>query len=194
MTAPRWLLAGLLTLTAWPAQAADLFMLSQKYGSIGFSVRHLGAFTSVGAFPRFMGRLLIDRLHPEQTKIDVEADATKITVPWPDGDTLLRGPEFFDVEHFPAVHFVSEAVRGVDPKHFLVDGMLEIRGIKRPLTLDATLRRQEANPTTGTEIADFTITGTLSRAAFGMTSQQMMISDEVNLLIAARVELPPQGR
>jgi polyisoprenoid-binding protein YceI len=187
----------MLCLAPWlvgPARAADLFMLDQRYGSIGFSVDHFGTFTSLGSFPRFMGKLLIDRLHPEQTKIDVEADATAVTVPWQDGTEMLRGPDFFDTAHHQVVRFDSEEVRGLDPRHFQVLGELEIRGIKRPLTLDATLERERTDAATGTEIADFTVTGTLSRADYGMTAQPIMISDRVRLLIAARIELPAQAR
>jgi polyisoprenoid-binding protein YceI len=177
-----------------PLHAADLFMLDQRYGSIGFSVDHFHTFSSLGSFPRFMGKLLIDRHHPEQTKIDVEADATAVTVPWPDGDDLLRGPDFFDAAHHQQVRFFSESVRGLDPKHFQVNGELEIRGITHPLTLDATLRRQAPDPATGTEIADFKVTGILSRADYGMTTQQLMISDRVQLIIDARLALPAQSR
>jgi polyisoprenoid-binding protein YceI len=177
-----------------PGHAADLFMLDQRYGSIGFSVDHFGTFTSLGSFPRFMGRLSIDRLHPEQTRIEVEADATSVTVPWQDGTEMLRGPDFFDIAHHQVVRFASEAIKGLDPRHFQVLGELEIRGIKHPLTLDATLEREHVDTATGTEIADFTVTGTLSRSDYGMTAQPIMISDQVKLLIAARIELPAQAR
>jgi polyisoprenoid-binding protein YceI len=184
----------LAALTASPAYSADLFMLDQRYGSIAFSVDHFGSFTSLGSFPRFMGRLLIDRFHPEQTKIDVDADATAVTIPWQGGDELLRGPDFFDAAHHHAIHFSSASIRGVDPKHFQIDGILEIRGIKRPLTLEATLEREQVNPSTRTEVADFTVTGKLSRADYGMTAEPIMISDRVRLKIAARIELPAQKR
>ena len=155
---------------------------------------NFGAFSSLGSFPRFIGKLLIDRSHPEQTKIDVQADATSVTVPWDSGTELLRGPEFFDIAHYPAVRFVSDAIKGVDPRHFLIQGMLEIRGIRRPLVLDATLERERTNMANGDEVADFSVTGTLHRSDYGMTSQQIMISDQVTLQIAARIELPPQAK
>jgi polyisoprenoid-binding protein YceI len=175
-----------------PAHSADLFMLDRRYGAIAFSVAHFGPFSSLGSFPGFMGRLLIDRLHPEQTKIDVNADATAVTITWQGGDDLLRGPDFFDAARYRAIHFSREAIRGIDPKHFKIDGILEIRGIKHPLTLDATLEREQANTASGTEIADFTVTGILSRADYGMTAHPIMISDQVKLKIAARIELPAQ--
>lgn len=189
-----WLAPWLVVFAGHAVQAADLFHLDQRYGSIAFSVRNFGAFSSTGTFPRFMGKLLIDRSHPELTKIDVEADATSIRVPWNDGTELLRGPQFFDIARYPAVRFVSDAIKGVDPRHFLIEGMLEIRGIKRKLTLNATLQREHANAANGDEIADFSVTGTLNRSDYGMTSDRIMISDQVQLQIAARVELPPQTR
>ncbi len=188
------LAAWLVVLAGHATLAADLFFLDQRYGSIGFSVTNFGAFSSLGSFPRFMGKLLIDRAHPEQTKIDVQADATSVRVPWDGGTELLRGPDFFDIAHYPEVRFVSDVIKGVDPRHFLVQGVLEIRGIRRPLTLDATLESEHTNMANGDEIADFSVTGTVHRSDYGMTSQQIMISDQVRLQIAARIELPPQTR
>jgi len=181
-------------LVSQAAQAADLFNFDQRYGSIAFSVTNFGAFSSLGSFPRFIGKLLIDRAHPEQTKIDVQADATSVTVPWESGTELLRGPDFFDIAHYPQVRFVSDTIRGVDPRHFLILGVLEIRGIRRPLTLDATLEREQTNMANGDEVADFSVTGMLHRSDYGMTSQRIMISDQVNLKIAARIELPSQAK
>jgi len=58
--------------------------------------------------------------------------------------------------------------------------------------LDATLERERADTADGKEIADFTVTGKLSRADYGMTAEPIMISDQVRLKIAARIELPAQ--
>jgi polyisoprenoid-binding protein YceI len=184
----------LVVLANHAAQAADFFNFDQRYGSIAFTVTNFGAFSSLGSIPRFMGKLVIDRAYPERTKIDVLADATSIRVPWDNGTELLRGPDFFDIAHYPQVRFVSETIRGVDPTHFLIQGTLEIRGIRRPLTLDATLEREHTNMVNGDEIADFLVTGTLRRSDYGMTTQRLMISDRVTLQIAARIELPPQTK
>lgn len=191
-----WLLLGCVgvSASAVPSHAADLFRLDERYGSIGFTVTHFGAFSSLGSFPRFMGKLLIDRDHPEQTRIEVEADATAVMVPWQDGTELLRGPDFFDAAHYHAVRFSSDAIKGIDPRHFQVEGTLEIRGVRRLLTLEATLEREHVDPVNGVEVADFSVTGTLHRSDFGMTAQPIMISDQVTLLIAARIELPAERK
>ena len=175
---------------ARPVQAADVFMLDQRVGTIAFAVDHVGLFSSRGEFPLFQGRLLIDRIHPEQTKIAVEVNAAAVTIPWPDGPDLLRGPDFFDTARHPIMRFTSTAIAGVDPRHFRITGTLEIRGVQQPQTMDATLERQQADPISGTEMADFTVTGVLSRSSFGMTAQPVMISDRVKLHMTTRIELP----
>jgi polyisoprenoid-binding protein YceI len=189
-----WLLPCLAMWAVHPARAADLFHLDQRYGTIAFSVIHFGAFASVGSFPKFMGNLSIDRAHPENTKIDVEADARSVVVPSPDGTEMLRGPEFFDIAHYPAVRFTSGSIKGLDPKHFEIDGTLEIRGIRHPRTLEATLVRDQADPVTGIEVASFSVSGTLLRSAYGMTAEPVMIANEVKLMIAARIELPARRK
>ena len=187
-------LSALMLLVIQPAMAVDLFLLDQRNGSIVFSVDHFGSFSSQGSFPRFAGRLLIDRAHPENTTIDVVADAATISTAWPDGASLLRSQDFFDTARHPAIRFVSKTITGLDTRRFQVTGTLEIRGIRRPLTLDATLERRAPDLSKGTEIADFTVKGTLSRAEYGMVTQQTMISDQVRLTIVMRIELPIQAK
>lgn len=185
--AARAILAAL-ALQTTAARATDIFSLDQTNGSIRFSVDHFGSFTSEGRFPRFSGRLVIDRARPEATTIDVMADAASVTIPWPDGAALLRGPEFFDAGRFQSIRFTSGSITPIDASHFRIIGTLEIRGIRHPLTLEAMLRKRVAEQ--GRESADFSVTGVLSRAAYGMTTQSVMISDQVRLLIDARIALP----
>jgi polyisoprenoid-binding protein YceI len=63
-------------LTVGSARAEESYSIDQTFGSIAFSVRHLGLFSSQGQFRRFGGTLLLDAHHPEWTKISVDVDAT----------------------------------------------------------------------------------------------------------------------
>ncbi len=194
LTRRRFVAALPVSLMAPDARATDLFLLDQTHGSIVFSVEHFGTFSSKGTFPRFSGRLAIDRARPEATTIDVTADVAAVSIPWPDGAALLRSPEFFDVEKFPFVRFVSGKISGLDPSRFRIDGTLEIRGIQRPLVLEAKLIRAAPDPAKGTEVAHFSVNGELSRAAYGMVAQPLAISDTVRLSIAARIDLPAERK
>ena len=103
---------SLLLAAALPAQAAALYRIDQRYGTIGFSVRVLGLFTVEGRFPSFEGDLLLDTEHPEQSRIDVTIDASAIEMPLPDQADLLRSADYFDAAHYPIERFVSTSDPG----------------------------------------------------------------------------------
>lgn len=183
------LTAGPLLAASLPARAAQLYTIDQRFGKIGFTVRHLGLFSSQGDFSRFGGELTIDPAHPEQTRVTVQVDAASVEVPWQDGTALLRSPPYFDVVHFPVVRFTSTDIVVIDAARYQVRGTLELRGISRPLVLEASLLDRHPDPASGGDVADFVVHGTLDRSDFGMTADRVFISDRVELRINARIRI-----
>lgn len=177
------------TSPAAPASAQGLYHIDQQFGGIEFTVRNLGLFSSHGAFDRFIGRLIIDPAHPEQTRIDVDVDANSVTMPWDEGEAMLRSQDFFDVGKYPRIRFTSTAVRQLGPDHFQITGWLRIRGVDRVQTLDAMLVDRHLAPGRGADIADFVVSGQLKRSAFGMVADQGFISDMVTIHIHTRIVL-----
>jgi polyisoprenoid-binding protein YceI len=72
-----------------------------------------------------------------------------------------------------------------------VHGLIEIRGVTQPLNLDAKLVGRHRDPARGADVAEFVVTGTLQRSAFGMTADKAFISDKVAITIRARIQLSP---
>ena len=176
------------------AAAQQHYALDQRFGSITFSVSHLGLFSSEGEFRRFTAKLVLDDAHPERTRINVTVDARSVDMAWQAGEDMLRSSEFLDVQRYPAVRFTSTSVASVSPGHYLVHGVVRIRGVARPMVLAARLTGRHRDPAQRMELADFVVTGSLQRSAFGMTADEDFISDRVKLVITARVELglPPR--
>jgi polyisoprenoid-binding protein YceI len=179
--------ASFLTIT--PALAANVYSFDQKFGSIGFSVSHLGLFSSQGRFLEFNAHLLLDANHPQSARISVVVNAASIDMPWREGAALLRSPDFFDVQRYPDVRFTSTSVDVVAPDRYVVHGLVEIRGITQPLVLRARLLRRQLDVRTGTEIADLVVDGAVHRSRFGMTADEAFISDTVKITIDARIQL-----
>jgi polyisoprenoid-binding protein YceI len=191
---PR-LIAALVTaalLTAAPAGAAETYAIDQRFGEIGFRVRHLGLFGSEGQFGRWQGELAIDEAHPERTRIAVTIETGSAEMTWREALAMLRSPAYFDVAQYPEAHFASTAVTPAGPDRYVIRGTLQLRGIVRPITLDARLldrtHKGEA------DIADFIVTGTLARSDFGMTADRPFVSDRVGLEIHARIRLDEAAR
>jgi len=189
----RWLvplaLAAVLGANAPAARAEAIYEIDHRVGDIAFSVHHLGLFSSHGDFGSFSGTLTLDEAHPERTRVDVTIDVGSVQMSSADAADMLRSSDFFDVAQYPRAHFASTSVAADGPSAYVVHGMLQMRGVTRPVTLRAELTARRKGPQAGQEVADFDVTGTLSRAAFGMTSQTVFISDRVELKIHARVLL-----
>ena len=87
-----------------PARAAETYAIDQRFGEIGFSVRHLGLFGSAGQFGRWQGELAIDNTHPERTRIAVTIDTGSAEMSWREALAMLRSPAYFDVAQVPEAH------------------------------------------------------------------------------------------
>ena len=168
-------------------------MLDQRFGTIAFSVSHLGLFSSAGEFRRFAAHLVLDGAHPERTQINVEVEAGSVQMSWGEAADMLRSDDFLNVRRYPAMRFTSTSVASVAPDRYVIHGMLQMRGVTRPLTLAARLTGRHTDPVRHDQQADFVVSGSLRRSAFGMTSDEGIISDRVTLKITAHLDLGNDG-
>ena len=171
--------------------------IDPTHAEVGFSVRHMMIATVRGRFGAVTGSVIVDEQNPQNSKVDVTIDARSVDTRQEMRDNHLRSPDFFDVEQFPALHFVSKRIDG-DPRKrdFRVIGDLTIRGVKREVELKATLEGEGKDPW-GNERAGFSASGKLNRTDFGLHWNQaletggVLVSDEVKLAID--VELVKQA-
>lgn len=189
----RMLLRGALVLglTAVDANASNLvYSIDQHSGSIAFSVSHFGLFSSEVRFDRFTGRLHLDLIHPQETSFRFNIDANSLAAPLPPATTMLRGPDFFDVARYPSISYTSTSVAPLPDNHYAISGVLKVRGVARPQSLDALLLNRRADKLRHLDTAEFTVTGRLKRSDFGIVANQVFFSDVVTLSIHLFVELP----
>jgi polyisoprenoid-binding protein YceI len=60
-------------------------------------------------------------------------------------NSKLKGKDFFDVEHYPAITFKSTKILLISPEHFEVDGDLTIRGVTNPEKLTLIVSHNESH-------------------------------------------------
>jgi polyisoprenoid-binding protein YceI len=68
----------------------ERYAIDQRFGEIEFPVDHIGLFSSHGEFRHWDGKLSLDPLKPEQTRVDVNVDANSIAMAYEDGTAMLR--------------------------------------------------------------------------------------------------------
>lgn len=173
-----------------PAMATDTYRLDPHLGTIEFSVGYFGLFTSHGWFRQFAALFVMDPTAPARIRVDVNVDAASVDMAWQDGAAMLRSADFFDVQHYPVVRFNSTAVEQLSPSDYRLSGLLEMRGVTRPIVLDAKLIGRHPDPSRRADVADFVVTGAIRRSAFGMVANRTFLSDTVDITIRARLQLP----
>jgi len=184
----RWFAVLCLLLAGTTARAAAVpYVLDQRYATIEFTTS--GLFGTQGYFQKFKGSLKLDFQSPENSMVDVVVDTQPITLSWAPGVQTLESPAYFDAKDFPQIRFHSISIKATStPGLYAVQGALTIRGITKPQMMLATLlSAAPGSQNAGT--ADFIVTGTLHRSAFGMVADQTTVNDAVGLQIHARVML-----
>ncbi len=175
-----------------PARAQPRqYRFNEQVGRLAFTARHFGLLSSTGSFGRFDAEVALDPLDPGKAEINVSVATGSIDLGWPGAADLLRSPAYFDAEAHPMARFTGLASGGAQPDRFRIEGQLTLRGVTRPMVMQARLLRRQRNPAEAGEIAEFTASGALDRTAFGMLEDRTTISDQVRLDVQVRLLMAP---
>jgi len=153
------------------------------YGSAIFKIKKNGYFKD------FSGLVSYDPARPADTRVDLTVNAASIDTQNSAHDELLRSDEFFDVQHYPTIHFASESADMRPDGTLSVTGDMTIRGITKRMTIPVTLRPATPAGTT-TPGAAFDSTFQIDRTEFGLNGSasqygfHVSISKKVQIHIA----------
>ena len=131
--------------TALPDVTGD-YTVDVVHTRIGVRARHAMVTTVRGAFTGFTGTAHLDTAKPAASSVQLRIDAASIDTTNPDRDAHLRSADFFDVETYPDIAFVSTAVEQLESDVFRVTGDLTIKGVTRPVAVDFTLTGSALDP------------------------------------------------
>ena len=166
---------------------AGVFDLDVAHSTVSFSVRHLMVSKTRGRFGTFSGRVTIGE-DPSTSSVEVTIDPASITTGDVTRDEHLRSADFFDVEQFPEISFRSTRVADHRGDRFRLEGDLTVRGITRPVVLDAVLEGIATSPW-GTQAVGFSASTEIDREAFGLTWNQSLETGGVLVGKTVKVEI-----
>lgn len=154
------------------------------HSEITFKVKHLMISNVKGEFRTFQAT--IDGEDFTKSTISVNIDAGSISTNNNDRDTHLKSPDFFEVEKYPEIKFVSTSIKKVGDDEFKLLGNLTIKETTKEITLDTEFGGFMKDPY-GNEKAGFSVSGKLNRKDFGLNwnaaleAGGVMVSDEVKI-------------
>jgi polyisoprenoid-binding protein YceI len=147
--------------------AVAVWHIDPKHTFVEFAVAHMAIATVRGRFEGVSGTIRADDAHLADATVEVEIDAASLDTHDPRRNTHLRSSDFLDVERHPSIRFRSTGIEQLAPPRLRLRGDLTIRGVVRPVVIEAALLGRQRAPDGG-EVAGFTGEIELDRRDFGL--------------------------
>ncbi|WP_050789013.1 MULTISPECIES: YceI family protein [Comamonas] len=149
-----------------------------------FRWQHLGLSTPAASFDEVNGHISWDAEKPASSSVEVSMPVRSVRTRVPGFDADFISSEFFDAAQFPDIRFCStEVTRVVLGNRFRVRGELTVKGITKPVTLEAVLNGQGIHPMLKRPVLGFDALGVIRRSDYGMPIALPDVSDEVAIRI-----------
>jgi polyisoprenoid-binding protein YceI len=182
-----WMVLSIGILLGNTALFAATYKIDETHTAVSFKIRHI--LTPVqGHFKKFEGTFDYDPEKPEVWKTEATIDAASIDTNVEARDKHLRSADFFDVEKYSILTFKSTGVTDVTSTGAKLNGILNLHGVEKPVTLDLEIHGVVADPW-GNTIASFTATTTINRKDFGLAwnktleTGQFLVGEEVTIVL-----------
>lgn len=172
---------------AGPAHAAPAhYSLDAARSQVRFET-DFGKDLITGDMPVKAAELTLDFANVANSRVSVRLDVAHARASFPFAAQAMKGPKVLDSSGYPEILFKSTSVRK-NGDGALVSGDMTIKGVTRPVTLNAAFYRQK-----GTEAGDLShlsirLTGLIHRSEYGAIGWSDMVGDEVRLDILARID------
>ena len=168
--------------------------IDSTHSGIVFSWNHFGFSNPAARFDKIEGRLMIDKDDLTKSSISVVLPAESIDSGIKALDEQLEGPDLFDARTYPTIEFKSTKVERTGENGLKVNGELTIRGITKPVSLDARINKFGVFEIPGVikaETAGFDATTTIKRSEFGLSRSLPAVGDAILVRITVDAKQAP---
>ena len=136
--------------------------IDPAHSAVEFHIKHLGLATVKGRAPVVSGTIE----GGDTPSLDGTVAISSITTFDENRDAHLQSPEFFDVERYPELTFVSTSI-DADGDSLLVDGARTIKGVTKPVTLTGAFVGTGGDPW-GNQRIGLDLEAVVDRTAWGL--------------------------
>jgi len=166
------------------AAGARDYAIDPTHAQVRMSWNHMGLSNPGATFETVQGVIRIDPGNPAASRVSVRIPVSSVDSGVPVLDAMFQGADFFDAAAHPDIAFESRAVRFTGLGNaFEVDGDLTVRGVTRPVTLQARLNGSGVHPMTGAPVVGFAAETRIKRSDYGLEVALPMVSDDIDVQI-----------
>ncbi len=160
--------------------------LDQTNTSFEFQIRHMVVSTVHGKFSKFSGIFRGDPDNPIDSLVDLVLEGASLDTRDRMRDKKLKGPKFFDVEHYPHVRFWSTSVEEKEENKYKIKGQLKIKDITKEVNLLCDILE------TNEDTFIFEVNGKVNSEDFGLKWKSFY--DPGNVMVGSTVKINVKGR
>ncbi len=175
-------------------QPAGAYALDGRHASVLWRIRHAGVGVFVARFDTIAGTLNFDPANPANSTITATIAANSVNT----GVLNNAGARAFDTEIHtqafdsvanPEIKFVSRSIALTSPTTGTITGDLTLRGVTKPVTMEASFEGGRFLALRGKQLIAFTGRTVISRRDFGASlanpAADSFVGDQVEILISA---------
>ena len=186
----------MVTAVATETKTKTVWAIDPAHSSVEFAVKHMMFATVKGRFAAFAGTVTTHPEDPTEGEVDFSIDAASIDTRDDKRDEHLRSNDFFGAGDHPQLGFRGTRVEHLPGPAFKVHGDLTMKGVTRPVVLDATFNGSGPNPW-GQTVASWSATTEIDREDWGMNFNAALEAGGVlvgtKVKVAIELEAARQG-
>ena len=162
------------------------YTVDTSHSQIGFGARHAMVTKVRGTFKDFAGTGYLDVENPANSKLEVTIQAASIDTRNADRDAHLKSNDFFSMEEFPVISFISTSFEKAEGNTYRVTGDLIIKGVSKSITIDLDVTGDAIDPW-GNQRVGFEGATTINRTDWGVNFNAaleaggVLVSEKISL-------------
>jgi polyisoprenoid-binding protein YceI len=161
------------------------YTIDASHSTLGFVARHAMVAKVRGAFNEFEGTATLDADNPAASTARVTIKAASIDTRNSQRDEHLRSNDFFAMDEFPEITFVSTGV-SVDGDTYELTGDLTVKGVTKSVTIPFEYEGSAKDPF-GNDRVGFSGSLVINRKDYGVSFNApletggLLVSDKITL-------------
>ena len=148
-----------------PGYVAGTWAIDPVHSEVSFVVRHMMVSKVRGRFDKFEGTIVTAE-DPLASSVTASVDLSSINTGQEQRDAHIRSADFFEVEKYPEMTFVSTAIKGGE-EGFILEGDLTLKGITKTVAFNLAVNGIGPDAYGGTRIG-FSAETQIGRSQFGV--------------------------
>ncbi len=189
-----FLLTTALAALAATAAHAETWVPDPAHTEVVIGWNHAGFSFQTAKFGEATGSLDFTPGDVAGASADFTVSVASIDSGVPDLDAHLQSADFFDVENYPTIRFVSTSVEQTGDMTVTATGDLTVKDLTAPATFEITVHQMGEHPVGAFydfykgEWLGLTATATIKRSDFGVDALIPVGSDEVTITINSEMK------